>query len=374
MTNTQRRRVLVLGGDTMINFSGSAFYFMQSLQEELPDFDVEPVPIGKYRDFLAETLKWGLIMRTDPRKYFFMMREFQEANTGKILPEFRETDIFISFTMIAPKKQTLGGARVFLFLDMTHHQYLGYSQFHDIPDRIKKEIIQQEEESYAAADRIFVFTEAVRSQLLEHYAVPDEKIEVIGRGLNLPRAATGGAKVREREVNGHSTIRVGFVGVDFARKGLPELIEAIDGSTALRGRVEIEVLGPDIDALPARPYLRAHGYLSKEEDLSRICEIMASCDIGYLFSKSEGIPGSVLEFLSMGVPCIISDIPAMSSIKDLPGIISLPLEGGVPAVGRTLQQIVASPSYLHDLRKSTADLDFDGWRPQAKSISRWCRV
>ena len=374
MTETLRRRVLVMGGDNVVSFSGSSFYFTESLREELPGFEVEAVPLGAYRDFALETVWWGLRMRADPREYFFMTREFQEANVRRISPAPRDTDILISFTMIAPRKKVVGGAKVFLFLDMTHHQYLGYSQFHDMPDRVRRTILRQERESYAAADRVFAFTDAVRSQLLDHYGVPDGKIEVIGRGLNLPEAPMVPAVPGRPGAGTRPRLRVGFVGVDFARKGVPELIEAIDGSDALREGVEVEVIGPVADALPSRPYLRMHGYLSKDTDLARICEIMASCDVGYLFSMSEGVPGSVLEFLSMGVPCIISDIPAMSSIRNLPGVVCLPLEGGAAAVGEALQRLVASPSHLQELRRRTAELEFDGWRSQAKAVARWCRT
>lgn len=80
MSHSQGKRVFVTGGDRTLNFSGCASYLMRSLAEQFPEFRVEAVPIHSYRTLYGATAMWGLRMRTDPRPYFFMTQQFQNAN------------------------------------------------------------------------------------------------------------------------------------------------------------------------------------------------------------------------------------------------------------------------------------------------------
>ena len=75
------------------------------------------------------------------------------------------------------------------------------------------------------------------------------------------------------------------------------------------------MIGPGRGDLPDRSYMSLHGYINKDQDLDKLVAILDRCDLGYLFSRSEGVPGSVLEFLSRGVPCLISDIPPMRGVS-----------------------------------------------------------
>jgi len=364
------RKIYVTGGDSTVNFSGCAFYLTESLREELPDFQVEAVPTHSYRELYGATAMWGLRMRTDPQPYFFMTRQFQNANWLASRFDRDPNAILISFPQIAISPDVGGFAKTYLYVDMTHRQYLSYGQFAGMPRRIQDEIFAQERASYASADRIFAAASEVRRQLIEHYSIADDRIEVIGRGLNMPLLR----RERRREVKSDDRLRVGFMGLDFERKGLRDLIAAIDADTSLQQRVALEVIGPGQGDLPDRAYMSLHGYINKDQDLDKLIAILDRCDLGFLFSRSEGVPGSVLEFLSRGVPCLISDIPPMRSLTHLPGVVSLPLAQGAAIIGDTLRGLLALPDRLRSLKAAACASKLAGWQEQAQCIGRWCRT
>ena len=259
---------------------------------------------------------------------------------------------------------------VLLYLDMTLHQYLKYEHFGAVPKRVSDEIFQTEKQSYARADRIFAATAVTREQLTTLYGVPQEKIEVIGRGVNLP---LGLYSISESQKSSESLLRIGFVGHDFKRKGLPTLIEVVNTTPELADKIVLNAIGPTENDIKAQPWMKLHGYVNKKDALERYIEILANSDIGYLFSESEGIPGSVLEFLCLGIPCLISDIPEMKSIQDLPGIVSVPLSAGLDGVRCTILQLTNSNKRISELKKLAAKNIFREWHQQAEQVASWCR-
>ncbi len=366
------RRIFVTGANDKRSFSGCSFYFAADLRDRVQGDPVVPVPLLHYRAMRPALIAWAARMRADPRPYYYMTRQYHDRNLRSIGEELRDDDVYLSFAPVLPSRDRLKGARSVLIVDMTLQQYLGYEHFGRFPDRIRQDIIAQERESYGRCERIFAITPSVRDQLVTLYAVPDDKIEVIGRGINFPGIESldlGAGPHGEAREPGR--LRIGFVGHDFKRKGLPMLIEAIDRN-GWGGVVTVEAVGPGPGDLPARPYLNLHGYIDKDTDMHRYSRLLASCDVGYLVSQSEGVPGSILEFLSLGVPCLISDIPEMETLQALPGVSCLPLSEGASAVGGALRNLLSSPDRLRAMRARAATNAFDGWARQAEAVARWC--
>lgn len=365
-------RIFVTGASDKRSFSGCSFYFAADLRDRVAADAVVSVPLLPYSAMRPALIAWASRMRADPRPYFYMTRQYHDRNFASIGEEPRDGDVYLSFAPVLPSRDRLKGARSSLIVDMTLRQYLGYEHFGRFPDRIGHALYAQERESYERCERIFAITPSVREQLVSLYAVPSDKIEVIGRGVNLPGIESlglgTGSHGAEREPG---RLRIGFVGHDFKRKGLPMLIEAIDRN-GWGGAVTVEAIGPKPGDLPARPYLNLHGYIDKDTDIDRYSRMLASCDVGYLVSQSEGVPGSILEFLSLGVPCLISDIPEMETLRALPGVSCLPLSEGTAAVGGALRELLSSPDRLRSMRACAATNAFDGWARQAEAVARWC--
>ena len=98
------------------------------------------------------------------------------------------------------------------------------------------------------------------------------------------------------------------VGKGPRRKGVFKLIDAIDAlEPHEQNKLLLSVAGPDPGELPERSYLRRLGFICAGER-DRLVSEMHSSDIGVLLSEAEGYPGSVWEFLSLGVPVWVSEI------------------------------------------------------------------
>ncbi len=63
---------------------------MASLKEELPDADVRPIPMSAYREVAGAALRWALRLRADPRLYFFITAEYQNANWDRLSDQVKD--------------------------------------------------------------------------------------------------------------------------------------------------------------------------------------------------------------------------------------------------------------------------------------------
>src|SRR4051812_30184044 len=118
-------RVFITGADDPRNFSGSSYYFSESLKAVLGEDRVVALPVCSYRELYFQTLLFGVRMRIDPRKYFFIAQEYHECNflAARIRPH--KGDVLISFPPIIPRRRKYLSefSNVSLLIDMTLTQY-----------------------------------------------------------------------------------------------------------------------------------------------------------------------------------------------------------------------------------------------------------
>ena len=364
--------IYVTAADNASAFSSTPFYFAKALQRALPAaLHVVPLPMRRTRELALPALAWGARRRVDPRPYFFLSRRYQDSNLSSSGVRIGDGDTLIAFSQILPARgaNLSPSALVLSYIDLTLSQYFQYQQFNGMPARIKADLMQEERRSYAEADYLFVFSESVAHELRSGYGVADARIEVIGRGTNLPlQLPPSGVTARQ---SAQRTFTIGFIGLDFARKGLPDLLAALDGlELDRRCRVKVRVIGPDPRTLPSSDLLEPVGYIDKTRDLEAFCAAVADCDLGCLYSKAEGIPGSCLEFLALGVPCLISDAEGLRTLMHLPGIVAVPLAGGVPALRAALVGLIDDPQQLSDLRGGLGQTAISGWEGPARRVAQ----
>ena len=368
MSQASENQVYITGGNDEHSFSGCSYYFTRSMKARAPEMSLSCIPFQKYRAMRSKLLKWGMKFSVDPRPYYYMSHEYHESNWAMLRKTANQGDSYISFSQIIPNSIRKSECNVLLMTDMTLSQYLQYEHFGDIPKRISAELLRCEQLSYDRANRIFAATEVTADQLMRIYHVPFSKIEIIGRGVNLPIDFSVG-ETRERSAD--NRLRIVFVGHDFRRKGLPTLIEAIDSTNELQSRVLVNAIGPRSEEFSPRDWLEVHGYIDKKVEMKKYTDIISHSDLGYLFSQSEGIPGSILEFMHLGIPCLISDIPEMASIRDYPGVVSVPISSGHSGVRDRLLEFVTNPMRLKDLKLQASTNIFREWHLQAEKVARW---
>src|SRR5207253_2891760 len=127
------------------------------------------------------------------------------------------------------------------------------------------------------AERVIVPTEAIAREVVEHLAVPRERVRVIHHGVD--------ARFSPAQVpRGRFVLYAGDAG---PRKGLATL------RSALPEGVELKIAGP------------GHGYVSEDELLA----LYRAAAVFVLPSLYEGFGFPLLEAMACGAPCIASDDP-----------------------------------------------------------------
>jgi len=114
---------------------------------------------------------------------------------------------------------SIKGMPNFVYTDHTHKTNLYYPTF--APNKLfSTRWVREEQHIYDNAARIFTMSEHVRRSAIDHYNIPPDKVECVFAGSNTetdPRALDN---------DNFNNKRIVFVGVDWERKGGPELVNA----------------------------------------------------------------------------------------------------------------------------------------------------
>jgi glycosyltransferase involved in cell wall biosynthesis len=159
--------------------------------------------------------------------------------------------------------QSLFDARVpdvphFVYTDHTHLSNLDYPDF-DRRTLRSADWLALERELYAGAAAVFTRSHHVSESLVNRYGCPAERVVCVGAGSN---ARISDEPPPERD---SQTPRILFVGVDWERKGGPELIEAFARVRASHPEARVTIVGcrptvdePNVDVIGYCPVESVH--------------------------------------------------------------------------------------------------------------------
>lgn len=139
------------------------------------------------------------------------------------------------------------------------------------------------------------------------------------------------------------TVRAGrrrfvFVGRHERRKGLPELMQAIDDASCREA--EFHFVGPIPQAARTKAEnIRYHGPISDPEALKAVLD---GCHVLVCPSFAEGMPTVVLEAMSRGLAVIATDVGATSAWVDAANGVLLPAPT-VAGIRRAIGELAAAP-------------------------------
>lgn len=176
------------------------------------------------------------------------------------------------------------------------------------------------------ADRIV----SISSELSTNFKssqLPGRLLVEIPNGVNVdifkPLSAKEKGVVKEQLGLATSEAIVSFVGIVKARKGLGVLIKSWKRVTAHNENVKLLIIGPK--SVAEHPGLGSNAYLNglvaelKRNNLcERVCftghvhnvhQYLQVSDIFVLPTEREGLPNSLLEAMSCGLPCIATKLP-----------------------------------------------------------------
>ncbi len=184
------------------------------------------------------------------------------------------------------------GVPHFLYTDHTYLANLRYPEPKPLLP-VASRWREMERELYAACMCNFVSSGFAAASLVEDYGVEPKRVEVVFSGSNVARDT----EVSER--NGRVIL---FVGVDWERKGGPELVEAFRAVRASRPDAELWIVGcsPAI----AGPGIEVLGRLSPD----RVAECYRKADVFCLPSRMDPSASVLAEAASYGLPVVATPV------------------------------------------------------------------
>ena len=173
-------------------------------------------------------------------------------------------------------------------------------------------------------DHFHAITEAVKSWAVTDMGLDPSRITVVHRGRNPDRLGEPGSQ-RRRSARLALGLRdddevVVTVGRQEFQKGQRYLLEAVVALAPRRPHLRLLIAGrrgassPELDRLLAIPELAGRvQVLGHREDVP---DLLAASDLFAFPSLLEGLGGSVLEAMAMGLPIVASDLPAIREIVE----------------------------------------------------------
>lgn len=164
--------------------------------------------------------------------------------------------------------------------------------------------VDYERRVYDSLDHIFTMSHYLRQSFIDDFGVPPGKVTVIGAGVNID----GVPDVQPRDF---SAQRLLFVGIDFHRKGGPDVLAAFREVRRALPRAELHIVGPATLDIPAdqRDGVTMHGFIAKNQPdgRARMEMLWRTASLFVMPSLYEPFGIAPLEAMLYGVPCVLSD-------------------------------------------------------------------
>jgi glycosyltransferase involved in cell wall biosynthesis len=336
------------------NLSGIPYHFWQAAQQrgfpllplDLPGTGVMPLRRGiwalrqKVGGSAALGFRWTAA---------FLERAWRDAN----LPPGAH---IIAYNQLLPPsildRVERNELAISFYIDLTMAELIGtYRVLAGVGRQLHHETLALEARGYRLANRIVVFSRSSAMALKTQYRVPAAKVSIIPPGANLDESEVDHFAAGPRS-SPSGEVTVGFVGMDWKRKGLMTLADAV---TALRDRglpIRLIVVGPQPKELIGRDGISLLGRIDKQVEMKRFLRVIAECDLGALPSEAEGLPISLLEFLRMGIPVIGTEVGGIPDALERGGGIVLRKGFSTDDLASTLRRFVTHSQELSSLREA----------------------
>ena len=175
---------------------------------------------------------------------------------------------------------------------------------------IRREL-HAERRIFDGLDLALTMSNWVKQFLVEHFGQPDDKVVVVGRGVNLETLPAPAAAIRDWE-----TPRILFVGFDFNRKGGETLLEAFRILRARLPHAQLSIAGPSEPPGIDERGVRWHSSIDRgtPNGADQFDRLLQEATMFVLPSYFDPTPGVMLEAMAYEVPCVgtrVCGIPEM---------------------------------------------------------------
>ena len=264
---------------------------------------------------------------------------------------------YVSHIQSLPPRE-LVGEPVSYYIDATMSKYFDEYE-RSLGRRIRAEALAREQEAYEAARFIVCMSRWCAEDVQASYGISPEKVRVILPGANIDEASVPEPAAWDGTL---TPLRLGFIGIDWERKGGPVLLDAATRLQRMGHSVEVVVIGPAASELPKHPALRPKGFIHKARDLPRFVEVVRSFHFGCLLSHAEALGISTLECLRLGVPVIGTAVGGIvDAVPEHAGLL-VPAERTSEHLADELAAVVESPERYARMREAAREVaSFQSW-------------
>jgi glycogen synthase len=192
-----------------------------------------------------------------------------------------------------------------------------YTLHPGLPDEVSKLVHQVEWWLTYEARRVITCTEEVRGQLLAHFRLPADKLDVIPAAVDVPPALPD-AEVRG-SLAGPRT-RIVLVGGRLDPQGLDVLLGALPAVREAAGPTRLVVSAAGVDAAEIRRLARRagarHHVLAVQPDGGEAFARQAAVADAVVILGDEPCGESVVEAMACGAPVVVGGDPGLAEIVE----------------------------------------------------------
>ncbi len=333
--------------------SGNPFHFAQSARTlgfPVVGFPLDPWPSETH----ASQEQW--------------LRDFARAATPDFPPEFQERTIAARWQRFLPEcrgQHLLYLHQVFpaaaredlsitkwCYVDQTMRQFASYFPYFDPDHPANEALFEAERLSYSSCKRVFCLAEVARTAIVEDYGIDPDKVSVVLPGANLSGIEVSDECLDSLPKRTKGDLRRGLrlllIGMDWRRKGLDLLVEAVASLNARGHRLSVTAIGPTAHDVPAAwaelPWLTCVGRIDKAIDLRRYVETVTSCDLALQLSRADATGMALRECQLLGLGVVVRDTGGAKEMI-APGCgLTLPHDVSVEALASCLLEFQLIPA------------------------------
>jgi glycosyltransferase involved in cell wall biosynthesis len=299
-----------------------------------PEFDVDDIDvlelvrfsrIRSARAAVSGLTEYALPVarrRMSPKRAIVSSEGFGQAAQALVQERVSPTTHRFTFQSQSLFPAWVAGVPHFVYTDHAHLANLEYPGF----DR---------NELYAASTLVFARSKHVSDAIVHGYGCPSDRVVVVGVGPNTTPPSDVDVDHAIGSWNGG---RIVFVGVDWERKGGPDLIAAFRTVQLRHPDARLDIVGCSPIGVEG-PGIKIHGRLS----LERVADLLAHADLFCLPTLAEPFGVAFIEAMHAGLPLVGTRIGAIPDFL-IPRETGLLVEpDNVRGLAHALIQLLANP-------------------------------
>jgi len=213
--------------------------------------------------------------------------------------------------------------------------------FEGVSRRRIDQSLRYEEQTARQMTAVFTTSEYLRQSFIADYGVPAERVFNVGAGINLTNFPA------HNPHKDYTAPRILFIGIDFDRKGGPQLLRAFQIVHDALPAAELHIVGPAKLKDPPGGVV-CHGFLSKADPggMQELESLFRDCTLFVLPSLYEPFGIAPLEAMLYQLPCLVTDAWALRETV-IPGFNGdLVPKGSVEGLAAKLLQLLSNPEAL----------------------------